>query len=410
MIVPYSTDAPIYHLPIATVGVIVVTTGIFFACAMRAAEVAKDEPTEIGAEYITEMMSTGNDEDVDPYEAVIDPWILHYGTFNPLQWITSNFMHADFLHVFGNMAGLWGLGLIVEGKVGWWRFLLMYLGIGATQSGIEQTMMLGASGGASLGASAVVYGMLVVALLWAPKNDLSCLIWFGFRPFVTDVSVPIYAAMLMGLELVLGIFSNFSFGSTILHLMGAGVGLVLGLVMLRMKWVDCEGFDFISEFKKNRGIVDKPKAPPKEVVTPEQLAQRRQMGLSQIQELIAGGNVKLALVAHERMKKEYLDWQLPAALHVQLIASMHKAELWSESMPVMVDYLKRHSERAAQVRLQLAKLLIERENRPSQAMKVIAKIDPAQLDEKLQKYAAQLKRKADALVEEGEVEMATEDW
>lgn len=410
MIIPYSTDAPIYHLPFATVGVMVVTVGIFAACAMRAGKMESEVPTSLAEIEVTLVNAiSGEKLFIDPYEAVIDPYILHYGRFNPLEWVTSNFMHADWLHLFGNMAGLWGLGLIVEGKVGWWRFLLMYFGIGAAQCGMEQTLMLWASDGGSLGASSIVYGMLVVAVLWAPRNDLNCFTWF-FRPAVMDVTVPIYASIVIGIEIVLGILSNFSFGSTFLHMMGALVGLVVGLAMLKLKWVDCEGFDVISEWRKQRGVIEKPQPEKREVASPEQLAQQRQMALGQIEQFIAEGNLKLALVAHQRMAKQFTDWQLPAAKHLQLITAMQKQEMWSESMPLMVDYLRLHRQRAARVRLQLAKILIEREKRPSQALKVIAKIDPNELDEKLQKIAAQLRRKAASMLKEGEVEMATEDW
>lgn len=37
---------------------------------------------------------------------------------------------------------LWSVGLIVEGKPGWYRSLVVYLFIGAGQSAIEQSLML----------------------------------------------------------------------------------------------------------------------------------------------------------------------------------------------------------------------------------------------------------------------------
>ncbi len=58
------------------------------------------------------------------------------------------------MHLVGNMFFLWGFGLVVEGKLGWWRFLLLYLTIGAIYSVIIQTSMLGATEGGALGASA----------------------------------------------------------------------------------------------------------------------------------------------------------------------------------------------------------------------------------------------------------------
>src|SRR5687767_7090689 len=123
MLIPFRTDAPIYHWPFATVSLIVINTLIALAVAAG----TFPEPEE---------------------------WILRHGEFNPLQWFTSNFIHGGIFHVLGNMFFLWGFGLVVEGKLGWWKFLILYLGLGVTQSAIEQTIMLGAEEGGSYGASA----------------------------------------------------------------------------------------------------------------------------------------------------------------------------------------------------------------------------------------------------------------
>src|SRR4051794_15051327 len=103
MLIPYSTDAPIYHWPFATVGTIVVNIAIWLLVAAMPEE---------------------------QQEWIAGHLILVYGTWNPLQWLTSNYIHADFMHVFGNMLVLWGIGVVVEGKIGWWRFLALYNGIG----------------------------------------------------------------------------------------------------------------------------------------------------------------------------------------------------------------------------------------------------------------------------------------
>ena len=125
MLIPYSTDAPLYHLPIATVSLIVVNTLVFIPLATL-------EPEQV--------------------QAYVVPWILSHGDgLHPLQWLTSNFIHGGFLHLLGNMFSLWAFGLVVEGKIGWWRFLAVYFGIGIVQCGIEQVLALGAAGGGSFG-------------------------------------------------------------------------------------------------------------------------------------------------------------------------------------------------------------------------------------------------------------------
>src|SRR5579862_4155845 len=97
----------------------------------------------------------------DPHAA--EPWALQFGQgLHPLQWITNNFLHADILHLVGNMFFLWGFGLVVEGKLGWWRFLLLYLTMGAIYGFIIQAVMLGAHG-AALGASGVIFGLMAIS-------------------------------------------------------------------------------------------------------------------------------------------------------------------------------------------------------------------------------------------------------
>jgi membrane associated rhomboid family serine protease len=448
IIFPYGTDAPIYHWPITTVVLIVVNVCAFVALASRAVERAEIDPAALAA--LAQAPGEEIDEEIDgdagadganfeiveidpgeldpaehdvqldeffanPYEQAIDPFILHYGQgLRPWEWLTSNFMHADFLHLLGNMFGLWGLGLIIEGKVGWWRFLLMYLGIGATQSGLEQTLMLSSSG-VSLGASAIVFGMIVIAVLWAPKNDLYCAGWLGLRGGLFELSISTYAAIMVGLELVLLVITSFSFSAAWLHLMGAVLGAGLGLVMLKLRWVDCESWDLFSVWKDQQGVRDvwapdpKKQKPDPDVVeqSPED---RRSMALTQIQQLIEQGQPQLAYAAHQRMSSKLAGWDLPADDFRKLIAAYQKLNLWSDSLPLMVEYLRKHAQRAAHVRLNLAKVLIQHERRPAQALRVMGKIPAAELDETLSQLRAQLERAAKQQQDEGEVEMATEDW
>ena len=102
---------------------------------------------------------------------------------HPLQWVTSPFLHADLMHLIGNMIFLWAFGLVIEGKLGWLRFAALYLGMGVAQSAFEQVCTLGFGEGGSLGASAIIYGLMVMAMVWAPRNEMSCLLLLGFRVF-----------------------------------------------------------------------------------------------------------------------------------------------------------------------------------------------------------------------------------
>ena len=113
MLIPINTDAPLYHFPYGTIALIVINTLCF--------------------------LLTGYAIDHDRLE----PWMLEYGNgLNPLEWLTSMFAHGGFSHLIGNMFFLWGFGLVVEGKLGLRRFVMLYLGIGLLQSACVDLLTL----------------------------------------------------------------------------------------------------------------------------------------------------------------------------------------------------------------------------------------------------------------------------
>jgi membrane associated rhomboid family serine protease len=175
MIIPWGTDAPIYHRPIVTIAMIVVNTLVllFFP----------------SSEYQDSTLVLGEG-------------------IHPLQWLTNNFMHAGFFHLFGNMIFLWTFGLIAEGKLGWWRFLLLYLGMAVGESACVQLLVHPATPIHMLGASGVVFGLLAICLVWAPMNDIVCIVWFRLTPSVFDVSILWFVAGYVALDLVSSTFEG----------------------------------------------------------------------------------------------------------------------------------------------------------------------------------------------------------
>jgi membrane associated rhomboid family serine protease len=215
MIIPYDTDAPIYHFPWMTISIIAINVFVF------AGEVI--------------------------YPEEFSPYMLFLGEgLHPVQWLTCNFLHADIIHLLGNMVFLWSFGIIVEGKLGWWKFLLAYCTIGVTEGLFVQVIMQGSEPGAALGASGVIFGLLAMNFLWAPKNELTCLYWFW--PFVgtAEFSIQFFSIIFIGWECVLLYLQGFEMSSAFLHVAGATVGLGLAYFMLVYQMVDCEGWDWIS--------------------------------------------------------------------------------------------------------------------------------------------------------------------
>lgn len=222
LIAPYSTDAPIYHLPIAT-GVLVIANVVIFLVT-------------------TLQLMLGN------VEAESIEWlILQFNTINPLQWITSAFMHGGIMHLIGNMFFLWAFGLVVEGKIGSFAFVAIYFAIAAVDGAVVQLPMflMGSEGGA-LGASGVIFALMIIAVLWAPENEMDCFYFVGFYFGTFEVRIVKLAGAFLLLQILFLVLGRFSMSSEMLHIIGAAIGLPIGVGMLRKNLVDCEGWDIIS--------------------------------------------------------------------------------------------------------------------------------------------------------------------
>jgi membrane associated rhomboid family serine protease len=96
---------------------------------------------------------------------------------------TSMFMHADWLHLGGNMLFLWIFGNNVEDSMGHLRYLLFYLlaGLAAVALQTVFTLMTASDVGAqipNLGASGAISGVLGAYLLLLPRARILTLIFF----------------------------------------------------------------------------------------------------------------------------------------------------------------------------------------------------------------------------------------
>ena len=291
MIIPYSTDAPIYHFPWMTIVLIV-------------------------ANVISYFITGGGIHN--------HGWLLTYGNgLHPLEWVTWNFLHFGPLHLIGNMFFLWSFGIIVEGKLGWWKYLATYMTLGIIGGFITQVAMLwfdrdamafvepnqsqqwfwsdntlyaqddagdfGADdddpvappanpandnqnqknpapahpGNADAkdfpdavddehpfgagGASLAIYGLMAIVLIWAPRNEIHCLWMLGFRGGTLEIECLYFCGLYIVLDVITAIIISPNVATTeVLHSIGAITGLIAGTLFVKLDWVDCEKWDLFS--------------------------------------------------------------------------------------------------------------------------------------------------------------------
>ena len=391
MLIPYNTDAPIYHPPIATVVLIVINIATFF-----------------GTVAIV---------DEDSIDRIM--WLmLQFDTINPLQWLTNNFMHADILHLIGNMFFLWAFGLIVEGKLGWLRFSLIYLLIGVVEGALVQIpMFLIVGEGMSLGASGILFGIMGMAVLWAPQNVLLCVFWFIY-PRLIDVPIIVFGAIYIALNVLGLVLNEFTMSSELLHMTGLVIGAPIGLVMLKQDWVDCEGWDFISVYVHGETGKTKKAKTRRSVADAQQAKQARNE--NQQQQVTASVEIERAArngqyaAAIALFKKQETDLHGGKKLSDQALLALSKAmqseKQWHDLVPILLEILRRFPpEKTTAYRIKLAQILVQIEERPRQAVAVLKKL-PSTLPDERKKQVAKIVHVAKQQVADGAVEIEIHDW
>jgi membrane associated rhomboid family serine protease len=381
---PYSCDALLFHLPIAT-GVLIAINVLTFFGAMSGS--------------------------ID----IENGWLLEYGTgLHPVQWLLSAFMHASFEHLLGNMFFLWSFGLVVEGKLGWWRFLLAYLGIAVGQSAIEQIVMPHVAPDVpfTLGASAAISGLMAMACVWAPVNELSILLLIFFRPVFFEMSVGLFAALFVGLDLLYSVVSGGGAAGSVAHLMGAVMGFGLGVVLLKRDAVECQDYDLLSVWSGNYGA-DKKREREATVDPQKQAARDDQLRLEARRKFDAYLQIDqpeqaLAIQAREAHLGRPMAIDRPELL--RLIMGLHKQKLWAKSAPLMAELIERFPDSSEAVRLKLAQICLVELEKPNRAIDLLAPLDGAKLPPPQDALRRKIRAVAQKQIDEGFVEVDDQRW
>lgn len=366
--IPISTDAPIYHWPIATVAAIVLNLICFMAFCQNIDSEQVTLVTPDGRVIVSEDQLIGElnrfktEEEAEAFLESLSPrstgWgrclSLEFGSFKPWQWLTNNFMHANWEHLLSNMVFLWAFGLIVEGKVGAALFTIIYLGIGTIYGLVLQTsaLIIGWDGFA-LGASAAIFGLLALCIAWAPANEFTLVFRFGGY----DVSILLYGGVFLAKEVGFWALSGFQMTSELLHIIGFAVAMPIGLWMVRSGHVDCEGWDlfsYLSGKTGNESTVGKAQVQARQrqvtaktqAISARQLAQEAQQRAEsnrrlheQVGQAIDQGQIGLAIKLQNRLTAAdpQTNWKQPDLYRV--VQALLKAKDYEQALPLMEKHI-----------------------------------------------------------------------
>ena len=148
-----------------------------------------------------------------------------------LTLLSALFIHADVMHLVGNLLFLLIFGLPAERSLGAWRFLVLFL-LGGALANLAAALLMGAPARSIIGASGGVSAVIGAYLALFPNARLGVVVPLGL--WLEFIRVP--AAVLIGLWAVLQLAFTFvgpNFGAVAwwAHLAGFCVGAVFALML-----------------------------------------------------------------------------------------------------------------------------------------------------------------------------------
>lgn len=345
---PVNTEGPLYHPPIGTGFLMTVNLAVFTLQILL---------PEIRWDYF---------------------WLSIGDGMHPLQWFTAYFLHADWIHIVSNMIFLWAFGLVVEGRSGLWKFLLIYCFTGVLVNLLIQLMFLWHPGTSALGASGAIFGTMAAAMLWAPKDNLVCWGCALFAFFEVRVPVLLMAAAYIMLDIGLMIWQGFELSSSLAHVMGALVGLAIAWIMLKKSWIDCDFDDLLSMTLEARGIDPKArtrfstKQRSKQKMQKQLLARVESLDQFYTQIDIHLENQQpeeaIAVFAEAKRNNFNIDWD--ESRLVKLLSQLYRIQKWDLVVDYSRSYLDRFKKHRIPIQTNLAKVYLYKKGLVHKAMRV----------------------------------------
>ena len=166
-----------------------------------------------------------------PEQLVLDGW-------RPLGIIGHMWLHADLLHLTGNVWFLWLFGNAVNVRLGHARFAALYLGAGL--AGAFAHLIFGNS--PAIGASGAINGIVGAYLIMYPLASVDCLYLF----FVKGGSFAIAGRWLVLFYLILDLWGAATGGGRIAywaHLGGFALGAAAAVFLLKSGIVTMERWE-----------------------------------------------------------------------------------------------------------------------------------------------------------------------
>ncbi len=344
------------------------------------------------------------------------PWFMipFGGLAWPWSWITATFINCHWRDAVFNIGLLWSFGLVVEGKLGWRRFLpvlgLGVLGTGAitTAAGLLTGVVLPVCGSRDL------VGFLAgICLIWTPTNDIHYRRWLGVTLGEFEIPVWVVLSFAAGVQLVLGYLGGFPPAANLLMALGCPLlGAVTATALLRRGVVETDGWDLYAWWRtrhlgaSERNALERERrlAARKQADAPQAAAEADLLSaaVAEFATDLAAGNGQAALAIHQAIRQQRPSWRAAPAQLDRLMKLLWKAALRREAAQI-AEELVAAEPATVDGRIILAVDAIDN-RKPATAVRHLDALPPTLSPTQMQQRDA-LRAKAAALEASGEREV-----
>lgn len=148
------------------------------------------------------------------------------------------FLHADMVHLLGNMVFLWVFGNAICAKFGNGIYVLLFLTLGILAAMTHNIM----DGSPAIGASGAINGVVGAFFIFYPINTITCFYFFVFRGGTFTLS----SMYMILIWLAFDIWGASSGGGGVAywaHIGGFIAGAVIAVLAIKLNFVKVESYE-----------------------------------------------------------------------------------------------------------------------------------------------------------------------
>ena len=132
--------------------------------------------------------------------------------------------------------------------------------------------------------------------------------------------------------------------------------------------------------------------------------------LDRMRELLRAEKPQAALTEYRKRLRIVDQWPLDADDLNALADGMFKLKLWDDATPLLQEYIERFPAQADAARIKLAAICCEIRNRPLAAIKLLDQVELDDLPDSIRGHIAQIRQKAERLLDNETFELDGKSW